>query len=457
MVNVVILCGGSGTRLWPLSTEQVPKQFLDLVNDKQTLFQSTCIRANFLNPEKIIIICNQNHKHIADLQLKDSGLQNVEFIIEPMAKNTCASICAASNLLPEESNVLVLASDHIWENDKFVEMVNKGMELVNSGIVVFGIKPSYAETGYGYINYENNKLLKFTEKPDIELAKNYLESGKYLWNSGNLLFSNKQMRFLLNDKANDIYTSIKNSLMEMENKNHFLKEDIFKETRSESIDYAVLEKLDSGYVVEYEGKWSDIGSFESLHKFLSKNQDNNFVSPNTFTENTQNCLILGKKIIATLGLENIAILDTDDALLVTAMESSQDVKKIVDKMNSLNKLETKFHNKVYRPWGWYMNIDGNDYSGSKVKRICVYPGSRLSLQSHNQRSEHWVITKGSARVQIGNSFLDLLPNQSVFIPKEVLHRIENTGTEEVEFIETQIGQYLGEDDIVRHEDDYGRI
>ena len=323
--------------------------------------------------------------------------------------------------------------------------------------MVFGIKPTYPETGYGYIHYSGNKLLKFVEKPNLELATQYLENGNYVWNSGNFLFSNKMMKQLLNEHANDIFENVNKSIsIKVKDTYHFNREQ-FKQTRSESIDFAVMEKIKSGKVVKYNGEWSDIGSFNSLYQLLGKNLDGNVVDKNIYIKDTNNCLILGKKIISTIGVSNLAIIDTEDALLVADMDQSQNVKKIVENLNKDKRIETKFHKKVFRPWGWYMNIDGDDHSGSKVKRIGVLPGSRLSLQSHNYRSEHWVITKGKARVQLGKDLLDLNPNQSVFIAKEVLHRMENIGTEEVEFVETQIGEYLGEDDIVRYEDDYGRV
>lgn len=457
MLNVVVMCGGSGTRLWPLSREQVPKQFINIFGNEETLFQATCKRAQMLHPEKIIVICNEQHISIAKFQILNLNIPNIEFIVEPYPKNTCAAISSACDVLPDDSNVLVLSSDHIWENEKFSEAIEEGKSLVKDSIVVFGIQPTYPETGYGYINYEGNELIKFVEKPNLELATQYLENGNYMWNSGNFLFSNKMMKQLLYEHANDIIENVKKSINLKINDSYHFNKDQFNETRSESIDYAVMEKINSGKVVKYNGEWSDIGSYNSLYQFYEKNEDGNVVDKNVYIKDTNNCLILGKKIISTIGVSNLAIIDTEDALLVANMDQSQNVKKIVEKLKEEKKIETKFHKKVFRPWGWYMNIDGDDHSGSKVKRICVLPGSRLSLQSHNYRSEHWVITKGKARVQLGKDLLDLNPNQSVFIAKEVLHRMENIGTEEVEFVETQIGEYLGEDDIVRYEDDYGRI
>lgn len=461
MLNVVIMCGGNGTRLWPLSREKLPKQFLKLTSKEFTMFQLTCLRVKNLKYNKLVVICNEQHMFLAKQQLEDLNIENYQLIGEPFGKNTCAAIATACKVSDNDSNLLVMSSDHIWDDNKFIESVNNGLKLVNQGIVVFGIKPSYAETGYGYFNFDDSNLIKFVEKPDIIKAKEYLKSGDYLWNSGNFLFSKKMMTNELKSHANDIFKAVSETLDKSGNLNNLeikLNKDHFKNVRDESIDYAVMENHKTGKVVSYDGYWSDIGSFKSLHDHLPKDNKGNVLDGDVRCIDTTNSLIQSEnKLVTTLGVDNLVVIDTRDTLFIADKERSQDVKLFVKDLKKDNRDETKVHAKAFRPWGWYINIDGNDHSGSKVKRIGVYPGKRLSLQSHKQRSEHWVVVKGKAKVQVGEDFHLLHANQSVYIPIGVLHRIENVGDEMVEFIETQIGDYLGEDDIVRYEDDFGRI
>ena len=455
------MCGGSGTRLWPLSREKLPKQFLKLTDKDHTMFQLTCLRVADLQYDCLYVICNEQHMFLAKKQLEDLNIKNFKLVGEPFGKNTCAAIATACNLSNLESNLLVMSSDHIWDDKKFIESVNRGLKLLNDGIVVFGIKPSYAETGYGYLKYDGDNLECFVEKPNKELAEEYLKDGSYLWNSGNFLFSNKMMRNELEKHALDIFNSVN---LTLDNSGDLSKNEIklnnnkFKEVRDESIDYAVMENYKTGKIVMYDGYWSDIGSFKSLHDHLEKDDNGNVLDGDVKCIDTKNSLIQSdNKLVTTLGVGNLVVVDTRDTLFIADKERSQDVKLFVKDLKKENREETKVHAKAYRPWGWYINIDGNEYSGSKVKRIGVYPGKRLSLQSHKQRSEHWVVVKGQAKVQVGEDFHLLHKNQSVYIPVGVLHRMENVGEEMVEFIETQIGDYLGEDDIVRYEDDFGRI
>ena len=461
MLNVVIMCGGNGTRLWPLSRDKLPKQFLKVTNKDHTMFQLTCLRVKNIDYENLYVICNEEHMFIAKKQLDDIGIKKFKLVGEPYGKNTCAAIATACNLTDLESNLLVMSSDHIWDDDKFVNSVNTGLKLLNEGIVFFGIRPLYAETGYGYLKYKDDNLDYFVEKPNMELAKEYFENGSYLWNSGNFLFSNKMMTNELKNNTLDIFDSVKLTLNNSGDllKNEIkLNKDYFKNVRDESIDFAVMEKHKTGKIVKYEGYWSDIGSFKSLHDHLDKDNCGNVLDGDIKCIDTTNSLIkLENKLITTLGVDNLVVIDTRDTLLIADKDRSQDVKLFVKDLKKDNRPETIIHAKAYRPWGWYINIDGNDHSGSKVKRIGVYPGKKLSLQSHNHRSEHWVVVKGQAKVQVGKDFHLLHKNQSVYIPIGVLHRMENVGNEMVEFIETQIGEYLGEDDIVRYEDDFGRV
>jgi mannose-1-phosphate guanylyltransferase len=460
MLNIVILCGGSGTRLWPLSREKLPKQFLNLTDKKYTMFQLTCMRVKDLNYQTLFIVCNEEHMFLAKQQLEELHINNFKLIGEPFGKNTCAAIATTCVLSSPECNLLVMSSDHMWDDELFATSIKKGLELVEEGIVVFGIKPSYPETGYGYLYFSDNNLIKFVEKPNKEKAKEYFENGDYLWNSGNFLFSNKIMTGELKTHAKDIYDAVSITLDnsgDLTNAQIKLNSNYFTEVRNESIDYAVMEFHKTGKVIMYDGYWSDIGSFKSLHDHLAKDSNGNVLDGDVKCIDTYNSLVQSEtKLVTTLGIQNLIIIDTRDVLFVADKERSQDVKLFVKELKNEGRCETQIHSKAYRPWGWYISIDGNDHSGSKVKRIGVYPGKRLSLQSHNQRSEHWVIVKGTTKVQVGKDFHILHANQSIYIPIGVLHRMENIGEEMVEFIETQIGNYLGEDDIVRYEDDFGR-
>lgn len=461
MLNIVIMCGGNGTRLWPLSREKLPKQFLNLTDKKYTMLQLTCLRVKDLDYETLFVICNEEHMFLAKQQIEELNITNYKIIGEPFGKNTCAAIATSCILSNIESKLLVMTSDHIWNDDKFISCVKNGFEYTNDGIVVFGIKPTYPETGYGYLQFSDNDLIKFVEKPDKETADQYVNSGDYLWNSGNFLFSNLLMTNELKAHAKDIYDKVLITIQnsgDLSKQNFILNKDYFKEVRDESIDYAVMEFHKNGKVVPYDGYWNDIGSFKSLYNHLQKDNNGNVLDGDIKCIETFNSFIQSEnRLVSTLGINNLVIVDTRDTLFISDKEKSQDVKLFVKDLKAVNRSEINIHAKAFRPWGWYLCIDGDDNSGSKVKRICVYPGKRLSLQSHNHRAEHWVIVKGTAKVQIDNEYHILKSNQCVYIPIGVLHRIENIGTDMVEFIETQIGDYLGEDDIVRYEDDFGRI
>jgi mannose-1-phosphate guanylyltransferase len=456
-MNIIILCGGSGTRLWPLSREHLPKQLINLTSEK-TMLQITVDRALKCDPRNIYLICNEKHQFIIDKQMKDIDLQNYKIIIEPFGKNTAAAIATACQIINDNSKMLILPSDHIWDDNIFSQLVDTNKNLTDNGIVVFGIQPKYAETGYGYLCYKDNNLKKFVEKPNKKVAEQYINSGDYLWNSGVFYFKCDIMKNEFQKYASDIWESVNKTLTRSKWSDNILKLDkeYFSQVKDESIDYAIMEHHDNGKIIKYDSYWSDIGSFKSLHDYLKKDINNNYLDGDIKIKNTQNCLIKSDKLVTTLDIDNLVIIDTPDALFIANKDSSQDVKIFVNSLNDENRVETKFHTKVFRPWGWYTNIEGSDHSGSKVKRIGVYPNKRLSLQSHKRRSEHWVITKGNAKVQIGEDVHVLHKNQNIYIPIGVLHRLENIGDENVELIETQIGDYLGEDDIIRYEDDFGR-
>lgn len=467
-LNIVILCGGSGSRLWPLSRKYLPKQFLALTDNNLTMFQLTCQRVQQLNYHQLYIICNQDHLFLAEQQLQELHISNYNLISEPFGRNTAPAIAVACQIIDPESYILVLSSDHLYQEDEFINSINQGLQLTDSGIVFFGIMPTYPETGYGYIHFKDQQLISFIEKPNQQLAQQYLDSGDYLWNSGNFLFSNQEMTKQFKIHCPQIWSDISFTLINsgpIINKKLQIQAEFFTDVNPNdlSIDFAVMEHLNSSRVVKYQGLWSDIGSFKSLYdqklqqlKPKEKDSNNNVFEAEVYNLETNNCFIKSDKLVATIGLDNLMIIDTSDSLLVADLNKSQDIKKIVKNLETNKKTEIQLHNKVYRPWGYYININGSDYDGSKIKRIVVYPGKRLSLQSHNQRSEHWVIVKGLPRVQVGEKFYDMKPNEHIFIPVTEKHRIENNTEQLVEFVETQIGNYLGEDDIIRYQDDFGR-
>ena len=460
-LNVVIMCGGTGSRLWPKSRDLLPKQFLKLTGKDLTMFQLNCENALQLNPDKFIIVCNEKHNFLIEQQLEELSISNYLIISEPYGKNTSAAIASASLVSDSNSLLVVLTADHIWDNSEFYNIIQAGIEKIDDNSVVFiGIQPSYPETGYGYIKCENENVSAFVEKPDIITATKYLKEGNYLWNSGVFLFLNETIKKEFLNHASDIYNDVSNTI---QNSNKIkqcihLNKDLFYKVRDESIDYAIMEKHKFGKILAYQGYWCDIGSFESLYNHVPKGDNNNVIKGDVLTLDTKNSYIESEnRLITTIGIDNLVVIDTRDALLIAKKDESQKVKDIVKQLKNKNREEISSHSKVFRPWGWYINIEGTNFNGFKVKRIGVYPGKRLSLQSHNRRSEHWVIVTGKARVQVGKDLLNLETNQHVYIPKETLHRMENPGDEIVEFIETQIGDYLGEDDIIRYEDDFGRV
>lgn len=455
---VSIMCGGNGSRLWPKSRTSLPKQFLKLVDKKYTMFQMSCLNVINLNPKKYIIICNEQHTFIIEEQLKDINISNYIIVGEPFGKDTCAAIAVATYFFEEDDKLLVLTADHVWNKDILCESIKKALENENS-ITLVGIKPTYAETGYGYINYNGDNILSFKEKPNKEIAEEYFKNGHYLWNSGIFILPNRVIKDELIKHENELCDAVRLTIDHSEIKDKVMKlnKDYFSKVKSISVDFAIMEKQKSGKIICYDGYWCDIGSFESLYNNSNKDNEGNILSKDVIQINTKNCYIESEKLVAVIGLEDLIIVDSRDALLITKKEDSQLVKNVVKTLVQQGRQEIICHSKVFRPWGWYLNIEGNDHSGFKVKRIGVNPGKRLSLQSHYKRSEHWVITKGIAKVQVGMDFITLHVNQHVYIPKETLHRMENIGEEMVEFIETQIGEYLGEDDIVRYDDDFGRL
>jgi mannose-1-phosphate guanylyltransferase / mannose-6-phosphate isomerase len=482
MVNIVILCGGSGSRLWPLSREKLPKQLLPIVND-YTMLQNTIQRCNTLNLTKITIICNIEHAFLIQQQVNELILSvPLDIIAEPIGRDTAPAVAVASLLSGVDDINLVVPCDHVFDDAQFVKSVKEGLQHCEGRIITFGIKPTSPETGYGYIKTDvtTNATIEFVEKPNYSTACEYVAAGNYFWNAGVFLFRTHDMLQCFNVFAPEILTLCKSTLEQSKTKLgvlHLSKE-LFSTCKAISIDYAIMEKICKdpshsvkGMTIPYKYLWCDIGSFKSLHEYLleqnepsqpvymsNENNNHNIVKGDVILHDTTNSYIdTEHSLVAVIGMANLVVVNTRDALLICDKNKTQDVKHVVNTLKRTGRPESLYHAKVYRPWGWYCNIEGNDISGFKVKRIAVYPGKKLSLQSHDKRSEHWVVVKGQANVQVGHDQLILHANQHVYIPKKTLHRMENIGEELLEFVETQIGEYLGEDDIVRYEDDFGRV
>lgn len=480
-MNFVILCGGSGSRLWPKSREKTPKQFLKL-NNQHTMLQNTILRIinliEFLpkkNNSKIIVICNKDHYFIVEKQFEELEI-DIEFFIvtEPKGRDSAPAICIASLLGDGDENTFIMPCDHIFDNSEFIISTLKAINYLDNSIVTFGIKPDKPETGYGYIKIGSNNITeKFVEKPNTEVALEYISSGNYSWNAGIFIFKNKNMIESFIKYAPDIFYNCKETIentfenLDLKKRLINLSPDPFTTCRAISVDYAIMEKLIddkdndkniNGITILYDGHWNDIGSYLALYNEMDKNTDNNvLIGDNLYTLNTKNSYIESKdSFCAVIGVNNLTVVNTKDSLLICNNDNCQDVKKVVEYLKANNNEEAYYHKKVFRPWGYYVNVEGHDTNGFKMKRIAVYPGKRLSLQSHNYRSEHWVIVKGTAKVQVGTENFIMSQDQHVYIPIKTLHRIENIGTDLMEFTETQIGDYLGEDDIIRYEDDFNR-
>jgi mannose-1-phosphate guanylyltransferase len=466
MIVPVILSGGSGKRLWPLSRKHYPKQFISLVNNT-TLFQDTIMRLP-VEASSPLIICNEEHRFIVAEQLRQINSSNMGIILEPIGKNTAPAIAiAAMNLKSEKEDpvLLVLSADHLIKNNsKFLKAIEIARKIAGQGkMVTLGVQPNKPETGYGYIEVDNSKkndyynILSFTEKPNIEIAKEYLNSGNHFWNSGIFMFKASVYLDELKKFEPEIYRICKKSCINASEDLDFVRidNDVFHECPEKSIDYAVMEKTKVGVVVPFDGSWSDIGSWESLWASKPKDNNNNVTEGDVILNQVQNSFIhSSNRLVAANDLSDLVIIDTQDALLVSSKQNSQDIKNIVYKLKNEKRSESESHRKVYRPWGYYDSIDSG--IGFQVKRIFVNPGAKLSLQKHEKRAEHWVIVKGIALITCGKKVFQLKESQSAYIPKGKVHRLENAEQTPLEIIEIQTGDYLGEDDIIRLEDDYER-
>ncbi|WP_283254633.1 mannose-1-phosphate guanylyltransferase/mannose-6-phosphate isomerase [Luteimonas galliterrae] len=468
MLHPVILSGGSGSRLWPLSRQNLPKQFLALVGDL-SLFQETIRRAEALPDVQLpVTVCSEDHRFMVGEQLQAIGVGNGGILLEPIARNTAPAIAlAAQHLIAKDpdATMLVLPADHLIEDEAaFREAIVRAASLAEQGwLVTFGIQPDYAETGYGYIlrgeALEGGyRIERFVEKPDQATAERYLAEGSYAWNSGMFLF--KAQRYLdeLSRHAPAMLDAVRNAYADAEADLDFIRvgKQAFAESPNDSIDYAVMEKTERAAVVPVSCGWSDIGSWSSLWSVAERDADGNLYDGDVISIDTRDSLVhaSARRMIATIGVEELIIVDTPDATLVARKDRVQDVKAIVDKLKAAGRQEHLFHRKVYRPWGSYDSIDMGERF--QVKRIVVKPGAALSLQKHAHRAEHWIVVSGTAEVTCDDRVFDLRENQSTYIPLGSVHRLRNRGTEPVELIEVQSGGYLGEDDIVRLEDVYGR-
>ncbi|WP_163370196.1 mannose-1-phosphate guanylyltransferase/mannose-6-phosphate isomerase [Endozoicomonas acroporae] len=489
----IIISGGCGSRLWPQSRALYPKQFLPLVND-QTMFQSTVARLDGLDAAGApVVIANEDHRFLVAEQLRQMGRSAEAIILEPVGRNTAPAVAlAALKVLEhtdhqEEPVLLVLAADHVIQDEKaFHRAVEAAMPTTMEGkLVTFGIVPAHPETGYGYIK-AGDKLMgnqgagdktaepespthdtslttifsvtEFVEKPDQETARGYLASGDYYWNSGLFLF--KASRYLkeLKQFRPDILAACEKAMMVQNPDLDFIRldEDAFRACPDDAIDYAVMEKTTDAVVVPLDAGWSDIGSWSSLADIAEQDELGNSVQGDVLLQDTTNTYVRSeKKLIATVGVNDLVVVESDDAILVAHKDQVQDVKTVVESLKAAGRPEGNLHRKVYRPWGAYDSIDMGERF--QVKRIMVKPGARLSLQKHYHRAEHWIVVKGTALVDIDGKEVLLTENQSTYIPIGAVHRLENPGKFDLELIEVQSGGYLGEDDIERFEDTYGRV
>ncbi len=502
MILPVIMAGGNGSRLWPLSRKLFPKQFLKIAS-KNSMIQETVLRLNGLNIANPLTICNEEHRFIIAEQLREIDTLGA-IVLEPVGRNTAPAIALAALSEIAKGNdpvLLVLAADHVIENvDEFQKVVSNSIQLAESGkLVTFGIVPTHPETGYGYIRagtrvesdlgrpvldkgaqVESSKLKEdpdfhqddelssnneleafdvdsFVEKPDLATAEKYLASGEFYWNSGMFMFKASCYIEELGKFSPDILTACQASLKHTSSDLDFIRvdADAFSACPDDSIDYAVMEKTASAVVVPLDAAWNDIGSFSAIWDIKEKDVNGNVHQGDVLSYGSnQNLVIAEQKLVATVGLQNCIVIETKDAVLVANKDNVQDVKKIVEQIKSLGRTEADIHRQVYRPWGHYDSIDVG--KRDQVKRITVNAGEKLSLQMHHHRAEHWIVVSGTAKVTNGEKTFLLTENQSTYIPAGTVHALENPGVLPLELIEVQSGSYLGEDDIVRFEDRYGR-
>jgi mannose-1-phosphate guanylyltransferase len=468
MIIPIILSGGSGTRLWPLSRQLNPKQFLPLADADLSMLQATLKRLEGLDAAIPRLICNEQHRFLAAEQLRLVGMEQGNILLEPLGRNTAPAIALAALQACNEASdpvLLILAADHVIQDvQAFQASIRTALPLAEAGkLVTFGVVPTSPETGYGYIEKGDSAgdggfaVCRFVEKPDQRTAQEYLVSGNYFWNSGMFMFRANRYLEELQRFRPDILSVCRQALAGGSQDMHFTRVDkaAFAACPDESIDYAVMEKTADAVMVPLDAGWSDIGSWSALWDVSEKDEQGNVFKGDTLDQSSRNTYVhADSRLVATVGLEDLVIVETKDAVLVAHKNRVQDVKKIVAQLKNGSRNEHINHREVYRPWGMYDSIDnGHRY---QVKRITVSPGAKLSVQMHHHRAEHWIVVSGTAKVTNGDKTYLVTENQSTYIPIGQVHALENPGVIPLELIEVQSGSYLGEDDIVRFEDKYGR-
>ncbi|MTB67303.1 mannose-1-phosphate guanylyltransferase/mannose-6-phosphate isomerase [Providencia sp. wls1943] len=460
MLLPVIMAGGSGSRLWPLSRSLYPKQFISLTS-KKTMLQETIARLKNVEHQPPLLICNEEHRFIVAEQLRQENFKHSGIILEPVGRNTGPAIALAAIKAMQNGDdplLLVLAADHvIQDHTSFTKSIEKAISSAEQGaLITFGIVPTAPETGYGYIKKGNLvnesafQVERFVEKPDLNTAEQYIASNEYLWNSGMFLFKASCYVNELKKHAPEILSScelaLKNSLSDLDFTR--INAEIFKACPEDSIDYAVMEKADNVLVVPMDAGWSDVGSFSSLWEVSPKDQQSNVIIGDVLTENTRNSYVYSQsKLVSTVGVDNLVIIETKDAVLVANKDNVQDVKSIVNQLKQAGRSECEQHREAYRPWGTHDEIAHGERF--HVKHLKVKPGEKTALQMHYHRAEHWVVVQGTAKVTNGDKSYILSENESTYIPIGSPHRIENPGKIDLHLIEVRSGNYLEEDDIVR--------
>jgi len=464
----VILSGGSGSRLWPLSREHYPKPLLPLTSEVTLLQETACRLDGMPDLGDAVYVCNEEHRFLVAEQVNQIGKQPAIIILEPEGRNTAPALTLAALYLASQeadSLMVVMPADHVIANrQQFVATVGKGIAPAEQGnLVTFGVIPNAPETGYGYIKRNGElggdaySVARFVEKPDQQTAEQYVSAGDYYWNSGIFLMRTEQWLEEIDKYHPEILQGCREAMARSSRDCDFLRvnREAFLACPGDSIDYAVMEKTTRGVVVPFAAGWSDVGAWSALWSVCPHDEQGNVVQGDVIARDTHNALLLAQhRCLATVGLDDVIVVETADAVLVTSREKAQDVKQIVAQLKEMNREEHKFHRCVYRPWGSYEGIDAGPRF--QVKRLTVKPGARLSLQMHHHRAEHWVVVKGTARVTCGDNIFNLHENESTYIPIGETHRLENPGNIPLEVIEIQSGSYLGEDDIVRFEDIYDR-
>ena len=461
----VILSGGAGTRLWPASRALYPKQLLPLVDGSTTMLQQTALRLDGMATGECMVVCNDAHRFLVAEQLRAIDV-NPRVVLEPEGRNTAPAVALAALLALEDDQdavLLVMPADHVIKDvDAFQAAVGRGLAAAKQGsLVTFGIVPTHPETGYGYVEATPRgddvvPVSSFVEKPDLATAQAYIDGGKHFWNSGMFLFKASSFLDALKKFAPDMHTACSKSVASRTD-GDFVRPGIeeFLNSPSDSIDYAVMEKTDAAAMVPLDAGWSDVGSWAALHDVRDKTVDGNTLDGDVVIEDCRNTFIQAEsRLVTAVGLEDVVIVETKDSILVASKASAQQVKELVDQLKADDRSETRLHRQVFRPWGSFDSLENAD--GFQVKQLIVNPGATLSLQKHARRAEHWVVVRGKARITLNDDEFDLGVNESTYIAIGDVHRIANPFEETVHIIEVQCGDYLGEDDIVRLEDDYGR-